>query len=216
MVKTGRESIPACQMLRRTCPCSSSSASTTSSILGRFSWAFHTPNQTFDRLLPAHWHLARYQVIHGEAVSIFDVSLNGFLIVTIFVNLPLGLGGFVCRACNIFLMSWKPDLLLPFLGFFEMLLFFLSSWILGKRTFPNHLRMRPMQRQNISRRLRLLQPMRCGCSLPRDIVEGPECLKEISAGHCRVNEWWHGRVEASKRILVGHLVEGVQVQASWH
>ena len=97
MVKTGRESIPACQMLRRTCPCSSSSASTTSSILGRFSWAFHTPNQTFDRLLPAHWHLARYQVIHGEAVSIFDVSLNGFLIVTIFVNLPLG-RGFVCRA----------------------------------------------------------------------------------------------------------------------
>ena len=77
---------------------------------------------------------------------------------------PLALADLFAGLCNIFLMSWKPDLLvmffLPFLGFFEMLLFFLSSWILGKRTFPNHLRMRPLQRQNISRRLRLRQPMR--------------------------------------------------------
>ena len=108
----------------------------------------------------------RYQVIHGEAVSIFDVSLNGFLIVTILVNLPLGLGGFVCRALQHLLdvlEAWlaRKMFFLPFLGFFEMLLFFLSSWILGRRrTCPIHLRMRPRQRQNISRRSRLRQPMR--------------------------------------------------------
>ena len=100
------------------------------------------------------------------SASIFDVSLNGFLIVTIFVNLPLGLGGFVCRALQHLLdvlEAWlaRKMFFLPFLGFFEMVLFFLSSWILGRRrTCPIHLRMCPRQRQNISRRSRLRQPMR--------------------------------------------------------
>ena len=184
MVKTGRESIPACQMLRSTGPCSWSSASTTSSILGRFSWAFQTPNQTLQRLPPAHWHFSRYQVIHGEAVSIFHVSLNGFLIVTI---TPLALADLFAGLCNIFLMSWKPDLLLPFLGFFEMLLFFLSSWILGKRTFPNHLRMRPLQRQNISRRLRLRQPMRMFLAQGHWHC-GRSWVSQRDIACCRVNE----------------------------